>query len=266
MKLFFGCIALFLLFSHCGSSSRDCTTDGECFSGEICTDGSCTDPAANNQNNANNGNNANNSNNGNSNNGNSNNSNNGNNSNNTSSQNNTTGMLACQIDPFGNQCQDDMYEDNDFVMATGGDQNAVPYTSDSWCNGTDPVDHTRTFNGTFCANDGGDSFRFPIRMWAPVCVTAAQATLRVTVTIETECDPSFIKISPYDFFRDPIRNDLCTPEFPDVQCTQSEDGSVRTFEFLQDVNSNNQIWDSRIFIEAEDDIQFEYSVQVEIVS
>lgn len=269
------CIAL-LAAVGC-SSDRTCTADSDCFQGEGCFGGFCevasdnepinvinNTPTTNNETNNEASNLANNSNNV------SNGTNNATNSNNTNSStnnatnnatNNQTNNPTCLVDPFGNMCTDDEWEENDGYDPATSNWDETPWASNSWCAGDMLAESSRSLSGTLCAGDRGDAFRFVVANNGPMCLTGDRVTFRMLVEIETPCAPDLFRVEPYTFGRDPIRNDLCADD-PDVRCTVSNGGQNHLIEWIWD---GQQIFDPRIQIMAEDPtLQFDYNITFEI--
>ncbi len=251
----------------CGEST-DCSTDGDCFSGEYCADGTCVagerpiedgnhsnntsthNSTENNQSASNNSTPTNNSSN------NSNNSNNTNNltnhssSNNANNTNNTTNNsnnqdLACLVDAFDPPaCEPD---DND-SFADYFHERTVACQSDGFV----PLD--KTISKSICLRETVDKYT---QLY--VECDENSFVFEVTFTPKTECDPSLYH---FDVF---IAGLSCEDDGIEqgIRCETLADGSQRASVI---VPPGRSVSSGRIEIEAlqADTVQFDYDLQVVI--
>lgn len=232
--------------SGCGNS-RACVLDEECFAGEYCGDGECqpgpkpvvigdadggTDASAADVNGAQD----------------------------MGSNNRTdTGAETCQVDLFGNSCNDDEFEENDLYTQTL----PLPLAQDSWCDAGTLVTASQSFSGTLCPGDQADLFRFLIDNRSPNACLAQTYTMRITVELDVPCDSTdLVRIFPYLGFENPISNSPCGQD-EDLRCTVSADQKTYTFERIWQAE---QLPDQRLNIEPrQDDVQVNYMVTVEVI-
>lgn len=258
----FAALGLTTTLMGCGDTT-DCSTDGDCFSGEYCADGTCVAGERplemNNLNNANNtsnngSNNANNmgSNNVSANNTSSNNVNNTNNTNNTNTNNtnnvnntNNIGSDACVVDPFDPPACE--LDDNDSFAEAFHDR-TVACQNDGFV----PLD--KTISAAICLRETVDKYS---QLY--VDCDDQSFVFEVTFTPKTDCDPSLYN---FDVF---IAGLSCEDDGtePGIRCETLSDGSQRAQVIVPPGRSVNS---GRFEVEAlqPDTIQLEYDLRVVI--
>ncbi len=258
-----GCF-VFAVFGAACSGDRACSIDGDCFQGESCESGFCEVPSNSTPNNVATNQTPNNA---------TNSSTNGQTTVNNA-VNNTTGPTnnattpvnntapACLVDLFANQCDEDEWEENDGYDPGSSAWDKTPWVSNSWCDGDALSEPKRTLSGTLCAGDRGDAFRLVVANNGPMCIMGDFVTFRILVEIKTPCDSALIRVEPYTFGRDPIRNDLCADD-EKVRCTVTNGGLTHLIEWVWDWE---QIFDPRVQIMSEaQNLQIDYDLTFEIV-
>ncbi len=256
-------IAMVVAAAGC-SDDTTCGSDSDCFSGEFCSDGECVvgdppreDSGANNTNNASDaggevdvvdmaaedagnvtdsGTSTN------------------NNTNNVT--NNTTGT-ACVIDPFGNTCEEDEFEEND-----DKDNPNMATDPSAWCDMGDLARPVQSFSGTLCPGDDGDFFRMQIDNRSPDECLSDRFTIRMTVALDRSCPTDALDIRPHTFFSNPDTENLCTAD-ENLRCAIEDEGQTYVFEWSREAE---QLVDPRLMVRAlRGDIQLDYTVTVEII-
>lgn len=165
----------------------------------------------------------------------------------------------CVVDLFDYACDEDDWEPNDGYSPNTNNWDYLPWEANSWCvsSGT-LVNVSRSLEGTLCAGDPGDAFRFLV---TSPCDFDNQVKFTITVTLHTECDGSNFRVEPYTFGLDPIRNDLCAND-DNVRCTVSADGRVHTIDWIFEEAS---MYDPRVQIMSEgNNIHLDYTVEFTI--
>ncbi len=243
MKILFVMAFAALSIAGC-SDDTSCSIDDDCFRGEICQSGSCVEGSRANNITTNNDNNA------------------GNNASNNVAENNSdhdnnVAGGTCVIDPIGNTCDDDEYEENDLWQ-----QESMATDQEAWCQDGELATPVQTFSGTLCPGDGADHFRMQIDNRSADACLADQFTISITVELEQTCDPANLKIVPYNFFDNPTLNSICG-ERETVRCEISNEG--RTYQ-IDWVLQSQQFVDPRLMISTDrDDIEIDYTVTMEII-
>lgn len=258
--LWVGCFACAVLALLGCNNDRACAASEDCFRGEICISGTCeVDGGTTSNTSGSNNSTRNNSSTTNT----PNNSTNAGTTNGTNSNpNNTTSSSACLVDLIGNSCDEDEYEENDGYDPGTANWDTTPWESNSWCVGTEIPEPSRKLSGTLCAGDRGDAYRFVVANNGPVCITSDFTTFRMLVEIKTACDPSLIRVEPYTFGRDPIRNDLCADD-DNVRCTVTNNGLTHEIEWVWPAQ---QIYDPRVQIMSEaQNLQVDYDITFEVM-
>ena len=167
--------------------------------------------------------------------------------------------VICLVDPFGNTCADDEFEENDLYTQ----QLPIPIGQDSWCQDGVLVASSQSFEGRLCPGDRADLFRIQIDNRTPHQCLSDQFTIRTTVELAEPCDASdVIRIFPYLSFDNPNLNGPCGQN-EDLRCMVSDDQRTHTFDW---VRQTEQLVDQRLIIEPrQDDVQVDYTVTVEII-